>query len=128
MYHHWKLQCIYIYNTVASYIYEYNLKIGELKLLLTSVFKCCNSYAHIKLQCNIKFIHANIYCISAVLLYEILINIHIVYIKLALMFLYMHTVKSLVMMHTISYIPCIFGFLPDDDPQRAETRRRQYVT
>jgi len=60
--------------------YEYKLKIGELKLLLTSVFKCCNSKAHIKLQFNIKVIHANIYCISEVLLYEILINIHIVYI------------------------------------------------
>ena len=58
--------------------YEYKLKIGELKLL-TSVFKCCNSYAHIKLQFNIKFIHTKIYCISAVLLYVILINIHIVY-------------------------------------------------
>jgi hypothetical protein len=64
----------------VTYIqYEYKLKIGELKLLLTSVFKCCNSYAHIKLQFNIKFIHTKIYFISAVLLYEILINIHIVY-------------------------------------------------
>jgi hypothetical protein len=85
----YQTQCIITRNCSAyTYItqwqvthiqYEYKLKIGELKFLLTSVFKCCNSYAHIKLQFNIKFIHANMFCISAVLLYEILINIHIVY-------------------------------------------------
>jgi hypothetical protein len=70
----------YITQWQVTYIqYECKLIIGELKLLLTSVFKCCNSYTHIKLQFNIKFTHANMHCISAVLLYEILINIHIVY-------------------------------------------------
>jgi predicted metallopeptidase len=44
------------------------------------------------------------------------------------MFLYMYTVKFLVMMHTILHIPYIFSFLPDDATQSANTRRRQYVT
>jgi hypothetical protein len=42
-------------------------------------------------------------------------------------FIYVHSEISSDDAHNFIH-PCIFGFLPDDDPQRAETRRRQYVT